>query len=326
MANEELFSVKDSDILIKEEAEAPLALRRPKKKRKYTKKDPLTGKVIKTPVRTRRKKGHVTGPEDNKKIVLAYVEGASAIELADKYRVSTDHINRVVNTHWQNLTNLREARMLSVGISEPPQGVVSSAYTALDKIQRANKGLNGDFLAMLSDSKDLTLTEPEIQFALLYVSTGSGSTALKKAGLDEGVIKGKSSGSAHSGTRLAIELRVEYMKNKPNVAAYINELRTEKYVPQAVDLQHIQRELLEQIETCKADESMTSFRKKSMTHKLTVDLGKTIGAFSDRVVVEHVDPAAALDYLSQLNEVEAKIVHPIIEITPESTPELLDES
>lgn len=305
-----------------EAIECPLkrTIKKKQLKRKKTHKDPLTGKVIVQPIRSRRKKGEYIDPDLHIKIIKEYVDGKTTADISKDYRLSTDYINRIITSHWENLTNLREARLLQVGIKEPPKGVISCAYTALDKIHKANKGLNKEFLDLLSGPTDPTLTEPEIQFALLYVATGSGTSALTKAGLNIGIIKAPPSegGSKGRGERLAKELRCTYLKNKPNIAEYINQLRTEKYLPQAVDLQFIQTELLEQLSQCKEDDHLNPRTKKQLLLRIVDTLGKTIGAFSDRLQVEHINPGEALDYLATLNSANKATTTELIELTPES--------
>jgi len=277
-----------------------------------TKTKPKTQKTI----IVRKKLRSNYSPEDHTKIVTDYIGGLSVQELSTKYVLQPKTIYELITSHWEALTNIRETTLLSHPTVQGSNSHHKSyAYHALKQIQRSSS-MNEKFIDELSDDESMTLSDREVKFALLLISTGNSKKALLDSGLDLGLIKGKTSrkstGSKVDGWNLGITLRCEYLKQKPNVAAFINELRVQKYLPDAVDLQFIQRELLEQLEQAKEDDSMTAYNQKNMVKTLTEDLGRTIGAFSDRIQVESVNPAEALDLLAQLNS--ANPATPVLEM------------
>lgn len=265
-------------------------------------------------------KTKATATTDRDAIVCSFVDGVTVAELAQEHRLAKKTVYEIISNHWETLTNLRETGLLtrSTGLLNTHKG---NNYHALKQIQGATN-INKKFLDMLSPDTDMTLSDAEIHFCLLYTSGGNARQAMLKSGLDVGLIQGKSvrrlPNTNKGGFNLGIQLRVEYLKAKPNVARYLNELKMERYLPDAVDITAIQRELLEQLDQVKNDESLSGYNQKNMRLKITEKLGQTISAFSDRVTVEHVDPAKALDYLSTLASANKEISDELIELTPES--------
>jgi len=257
------------------------------------------GTVI--PYRRRKKpKGAELLPSEQKwRIVMEYAEGVLSVgQIAEKYGTSSDGVSLIVNRMWQSLTNVRESRALLSGDSPDRRKALT--------ILRGTNLINQKFLAMLSIAPELSdrefipttdMTDPEAIYCWTYVHTGDNHTALLQAGLDIGLLKTKRHG-IDDGDRLsydkAVTLRGLYLRQLPHIAAYIKDLRERRFVDQDVSKSRIQSELIDQLEQMK-QEGDPKYRKDILR---TIELlGKTIGAFVERVEITEVDPAKALDEL-----------------------------
>lgn len=277
-------------------------------------------RVPKSSVSVRVKRANRTPSKTERwEIIEAFCSGTTDFSvLGHKFSTSNKEISRVITGHWDKLTNLREAKLLTDSQNYPSIHK-SSSYHALKSICRAQEDPNGKFHELLSLASDPVLSDSEITFASTYVVTGSYAVALKEAKLDIGVLK---AGKNETGESQALRMRCAYLKAKPNVAAFIMKLKQDSFIPEAIDKNFIQAELLEQLSHAKEDHTSQGALGKKNQLRIIEALGRTIGAFQDKVLIEKIDPAAALDYLESLNIAEAEVISPISESLEESTLEL----
>ena len=230
---------------------------------------------------------------------MDYAEGALSVkQLAKKYNTSENNIQLIVSRAWQSLTNVRESRALLGG--------GEGAEKALTTLRGTNL-INQAFLSMLSLEPEgeslptsLTMTDPEAIYCWVYVHTGDNHTACLQAGLDVGLLKtarhGKDDGDRLSYDK-ALTLRGLYLRQLPHIASYIKELREKRLIDQDVSKSRIQSELIDQLTQMK-EEGDPKYRKDILR---TIELlGKTIGAFVERVEITEIDPAKALDQLIEM--------------------------
>lgn len=266
---------------------------------------------------TRIKRANRTPSTQEKwEIISLFCSGSTDFtKLGHQFSTSNKEISRVITNHWDKLSNLREAKLLTESQTRTNPHK-SAEYHALKAIARAQEDPNGKFLELLSEDNAPLLTDHEIVFATIYVTTGSYIQALNESKLDMGILK--KGGEANES--MALKMRCSYLRAKPNVAAYIMKLKSDRFIPEAIDKTFIQRELLEQLSAAKEDIKSQGPMGKKLQLRITEALGRSVGAFADVVKIEKVDPASALDYLESLAEADIRITSDVAEIAIEAGP------
>ena len=243
-------------------------------------------------------------------IATDYAEGELSIrEIAEKYSTTENNVTLVVNRFWKSLTNMRESRALISATTS------NSSKKALGELQNTEL-INKPFLSLLSDNDSALLTQAEADYSWIYVHTGSIPEAIVSAKLDKGLYKEKKRESRFSYDR-ALILRGHYLNSKPNVASYIKEIREKRFIDSNIGKARVQSELLDQLEFMKA--SNDPRMKKDILRTIEL-LGKTVGAFVERIEISEISPADALDELIEMakeaevtTEVDELLVHEVIE-------------
>lgn len=264
--------------------------------------DKFRESIAKDTVKRRIAKSNLT-EEQRYSIIQDYMTSdMSTSEIAQKYSTTEKNIELIVSRHWKTLTNVRETKMLTSGSYTNDHK--NGSYMALKAINRV-PSINEDFLMLLSDPSDLVLTDNELQYCFNYVVTGDNLHALSEAGLTVGLM-GSKSDKGRNQYQLSCRLRGHYIRQKKNVAQRIFELKKEAFLPEIIDKNFVQSELLEQLNQLK--ECTDSSTVRSQTLKTIELIGKSVGAFSDVIKVEEVDPGKALDYLESLSNADASLV------------------
>ena len=229
-------------------------------------------------------------------VVNDYQEGTLSVkEIAEKHGTSEDNVSLVTKRFWKSLTNMRESRALIAADT-------SDARSALQELNHTEL-INEKLLERLSPADASLLTDEEAQYAWVYVHTGDVREALKVSKLDAGLHKEKDKDTRFSYDR-ALVLRGMYLNSKPNIVQYIKELREVKLQDANVGKARIQSELIEQLDRLKARSDGKYEAQITRTIEL---LGKTVGAFVDRVEVQEVNPENALDKLISMAK-EAEVI------------------
>ena len=256
-------------------------------------------------------------PEKQWEIAKEYTDGILNVsQLAEKYNTSPENIGLIASRCWKNFTNMRETRALM------SFGSASSQHSL--KVLHNTSLINQQFLDLLSVSgTEITLTDAESIYAWIYVHTGENQMALEQAGLNAGLLYSKSEpNKAKPNYEKACSLRGLYLRSLPNVASYIKELRERRFIDQDISKTRVQSELLDQLSQLKE-----SGDPRNKTHILkTIELlGKTIGAFIERVEVTEIDPNKALDHLIDMAKTGAvRELHRNQAKLPEKTKESAD--
>lgn len=223
----------------------------------------------------------VTKEEYFYNILDDYLKGVPIKELVGKYNYSDKHIRDMIENHHQQLVNARSANALAVTQKDGYNPV-------LEKLKKIEV-LNQEFFDKLSPEDSPTLSEEEALFAWMYVHRGDSREAVEMSTLDVGLFKDQP-----VTYKRGIFSRAVYLQHKPNVASYIKELRNTKYRQDDVNKTYVQELLLEEIQQIKEKGD----KKDSKTLSRLIELlGKTIGAFTERVEVMEVDPSKSLDLL-----------------------------
>lgn len=224
-------------------------------------------------------------------------------QIADRYSTTEKNVELIVARHWKSLTNIRETKNL-VGDQMNNLNHKGGNYMALKAIGRV-PSINQDFLDLLSDPTDPELTDNELQYCWVYAASGENYEALHEAGLHIGLMGSKGDKERHQ-YQLSCRLRGLYLRKKRNVAEYIIKLKEEQFLPEIVDRSFVQKELLEQLAQLKEMNDDVATRRE--IGKTLERLGRSVGAFSDVVKVQEVDPASALDYLESLAKADASLI------------------
>lgn len=214
-------------------------------------------------------------------ILDKYLKGATTPELSAEYHFSEDKIIRMVEEHYRDIVNAKEAHSLNCTRRD--------GSNPIHEKLRAIETITDDFLSLLSPPNSPTLTEEEALFSWLLVYKGDGIEAVEEANLGVGLFKDRA-----VTYKRGMITRSLYLQNKNNVAQYIKELKDHKYQVDSITKQSIQQELLEQIHHMK----LKGDRKDSVNLRQTIELlGKTIGAFTEKIEIHEVDPSRSLDLL-----------------------------
>ena len=228
-------------------------------------------------------------------MIYEYSKGVSLEALSLKYDYNPKAINLIVEDLLTDILNIKESRVLE---EKARYRELKGPIQVSIKKLKDYKMINEEFLSLLSPDSSKTLTEEESLFSYLYVYRGDLYEALETSSLSVGLIKGSES------YRKALTIRGAYLKEKANVASYIQKLREARYVASDVTKESIQSMLLEELAVMKE----RGDKRDRVNIRQTIELlGKTIGAFTERVEVHEVDPSSSLDLLIEMaKEAETK--------------------
>lgn len=206
-------------------------------------------------------------------------------EIAEKYKTSVKNVGLIVARHWKCLSNVRETKQLiQTQFSNGTEVFLKSEILDTEKINR-------DFLDLLSEPDSLVLTDHEIIFCELYNDDNDDIRSLEESKLNAGLKKTKDERDKEE-YKHSLQLRSFYLRRKPNVAQYLNQIKRER-VKQIVDgKEFIQTELLSVIERLKSHgspQALTTYLKA------VESLGRTYGAFEDKLSINDLSGDEALD-------------------------------
>ena len=212
-------------------------------------------------------------------------------DIADKYRMSRDTVESFINSLYKKFQNVRETKMLLQSQKNPKY------FQCLQKNHFNPERINEEFVQLLSEPNDLVLTDQELLFCELFVSDGDELKAIEESGLSIGLSEGK-----QKGYREALKIRAFYLKRKFNIAEYIKHLQKQRIEVLSTGKEHLQSELLAVIEKLRSngDPKLVPSLLKALEL-----IGRSIGAFEDKQVIEHVGGDDALDrMISQAKRAE----------------------
>lgn len=202
-------------------------------------------------------------------------------DIAIKYSTSPDKVERFISKLYKNFQNVRETKMLLQSQRAPEY------FKSIQKNHLDPDRINREFLSKLSDPLSPSLTNEELIYCELFVSDGDSCKAIEESGLSVGIDKGDR-GSYQN----AIKLRDFYLRKKENIKEYILFLQRERVKLLETGKSHIQSELLALVEKLRnnGDPKLVPSLLKAIEL-----IGRSIGAFEDKQVIEHVHGDDALD-------------------------------
>jgi len=221
------------------------------------------------------------------------------LEIANKYGTSEKNVGLIIARHYKALANVRETKIL-LQTQAGSQRFIMAKSEILD-----TEKINAEFLALLSEPDSITLTDNELVFCELYNDDGDEVRALEESGLNAGLKKTNDMRFREEYMH-ALQLRSFYLRRKPNVGAYLLQIKQDKIKSITDGKQFVQSELLSVIERLKAHGSTQSL---STYLKAVESLGRTYGAFDDKLVVEGLSGDSALDMIiAKTREAKARVV------------------
>lgn len=233
----------------------------------------ITRKTFSLPVIRREP---LTDSEKYKAISL-YSQGVPLSKIAESLsRDSTDDISALIHTTLREMTVIRETNDLS-----------NSYCTAtLKRRQGATpaKFITEAFLNILDEKAEV--------YAYYFAQTGDNKFSLRQSGLDIGIPK-----SIKKETKdYILRIRGQYLRDLPPVKQYIQEEQTKRIEEYHLEKAQIQMELVNQIEELKEAVVNNPQQRTNLLKSIEL-LGKTIGAFTDKLEVEETNAKSGLQLI-----------------------------
>ena len=219
-----------------------------------------------------------------------YIFGMNIKELSGKWNTDPMSTRNGIVSFRERLNTMHELHYME-------RAKKTSLDTAV--IDRAlSTSLVSDAIASLvskDTSEELTLQEE--LYCYLFVYTGSNEIAVQESGFLECLPKA---------TPPAKQLLGMFLREKPNLKEYIQLLRDARIEDVKASKQIVQHELINQVEQLKEAVSRAG-KSTDRGHLLRAIelLGKTVGAFEDRVRVTEVNASDALDELLEMAKRES---------------------
>lgn len=206
-------------------------------------------------------------------------------QIAEKYSTSENNVNLIVTRHFKALSNVKETKsLIQTQFGNDKVSMSKESVLDTDKI-------NKEFLNLLSDPDSTALSDNELMFCELYNDNGDEVRALEESKLNLGLKKSREDRDREEYEN-SLRLRSFYLRRKPNVGAYLNKLKSEKIQRIINGKEFVQNELLEVIERLKnsgGDKNLSTYLKA------VVELGRSYGAFEDKLSVSELSGDSALD-------------------------------
>jgi hypothetical protein len=218
------------------------------------------------------------------KIVAQYSEGISVLKLSNSFGVPQDTIRSLIDPLSSSLASVQETNKLIAG---------TKGRSFLPLNIPKSKFINQPFLDRIEEGASI--------YAYYFANSGDNKFALESAGMHVGV--------PANATKMTKEyvwrVRGQYLREIPEVKRIIQEEHNKKIAEFQIDKPHVQLELVAQIEELK---NVVAYdpRQRSNLLKAIEMLGRSIGAFTDRVEVEEVDAKSGLQLLMEKARSESK--------------------
>ncbi len=263
----------------------------------------------------RRKKKELPSLADesmSKKVqtVVLFTQGNTYQEISEKLSWSRHSIKTEIRKVFESLKVLIATESLiasheldSLGRSRSNQA--KALHTSQKKLDAS---INEDFLSKLSPEDDMVLTQEEIMFCYLLVHEGDESKALEDSGLAKGLIKSNTS------YKRAKKLRILMLKGKKNIIRYTSNLQVAYAKELNINKEAVQSLIVRQITQL---ESQNNPKLACTIAKLTEQLGRTVGAFTEKIILEEVSFDEAMDKMLEMRKVKG--INESVELKPSET-------
>lgn len=220
-------------------------------------------------------------------VLRSYRLGITPEIIGKEYGMTAEEIQDIIYEELNGLNAMKASMKL---VYKP------HSMPALNKTET----MNDKFLALVPDNAQA--------YAFYYAMSGSNEYALKESGLDVGLPKSLTTRTR----RYALTCRGKYLRKIPEVRKYIEAIQEERLRDANVQKPKVQTELLLQIEEMK-ELAGEDPRYRGHLLKAIELLGKTIGAFEDRVKVEEASTKSGLELLMAKAKGEVEEVYELDE-------------
>ena len=225
-------------------------------------------------------------------LISSFSFGLSYKELSEKHLVTTSTLKNGIRLYRDKLNSAFELNYMA----NAKKTVLSASVI--------EKALQTTFVSdtlrdMLSADEEETLTDHEIMYCYLFVNTGSNEIAMRESQLDE---------CLDDKTPIRVSYLGMFLRQKPNLKLYIQTLQQAKIDEVKASKEIVQRELILQIEQVKeiVSRGTGTVGDRSNLIRLIELLGKSVGAFVDKIEVTEVKAADALDTLLDMAKKSVK--------------------
>ena len=216
------------------------------------------------------------------KIIEDYLQcKLSNNDIAEKYQVSVKTVETTVQETYKKFQNVRETKTLLATQKRP------DVFLQLKSDHIDSSRINQAFLEALSEPDSFVLTDAEMIFCELFVNNGDELQAVEEAGLHVGLNK-----RDPVTYKEAVRLRAFYLRRKPNVAQYLNEVRKKSLSVLSNSKEHLQVELLALVEKLRNNSDLKAVPSLLRSIEL---LGKSEGIFEEKITVDNISSDDALD-------------------------------
>ena len=202
-------------------------------------------------------------------------------DIAEKYQVSVKTVETTVQETYKKFQNVRETKTLLATQKRP------DVFLQLKSDHIDSSRINQAFLDALSEPDSYVLTDSEMIFCELFVNNGDELQAVEEAGLHVGLNK-----RDPATYKEAVRLRAFYLRRKPNVAQYLNEVRKKSLSVLSNSKEHLQVELLALVEKLRNNSDLRAITPLLRSIEL---LGKSEGIFEEKITVDNISSDDALD-------------------------------
>ena len=227
------------------------------------------------------------------KILDAYIySGKSNREIAISLGVAEKTVENVIGRLYKDFCSVRESKCLLVEESLP--------LNYKSEVLNTNH-INESFIKLLSEPDSQVLTDNELLYCEMYNQDHDEVKAVELAKLNVGIRKDSSN---PQGYRTALQLRSYYLRKKPNVAAYLQQLQKDRLSILEDGKTFIQSELLSVISKLK---KMDGERATANYLKSIETLGRILGSFEADNKIEVVSGDSALEKILQRAK-EAEVI------------------
>lgn len=206
-------------------------------------------------------------------------------EIAEKFNTSENNVGLIISRHWKCLSNVRETKMLIQ--TQYNNGISTFLKSDILDVEKINE----EFLNLLSEGDSLVLSDNELIFCELYNDDNDDIRSLEESKLNAGLKKTRDERDKEE-YKHALQLRSFYLRRKPNVALYLNQIKKERIKQITDGKEFVQTELLSVIERLKAHGSPQAL---ATYLKAIESLGRTFGAFEDKLTIGELSGDDALD-------------------------------
>ena len=219
--------------------------------------------------------------------------------IAEKYNVSYKVLEDFIRDTYQSFQNTREAKLLVATASRP------DVFQTMKAKYIDSESINKPFLEKLSEPHD-PLTDSEVLYCEFLFEYGDDAKAIEKSKLNVGLKK------THLPTYTeGLKLRSFFLKKKPNVMLYLSEQKRRNLDILPNGKEFIQSKLITMID--QLDHNNNDPRSLPSQLKAIEYLGRTIGAFDDKLTIESTNGDDALDAILKRAK---KIKEDLIELEP----------